>query len=60
MRCSHALAFVEYPGSTHLRLETTRDLIVDIVRSPPTARAARWSAAPSVMRSAIPAVRLLS
>lgn len=26
-------AFVEYPGSTHLRLETARDLIVDIVRS---------------------------
>lgn len=25
-------AFVEYPGSTHLRLETARDLIVDIVR----------------------------
>ncbi|MBM3907331.1 MAG: creatininase family protein [Gemmatimonadetes bacterium] len=26
-------AFVEYPGSTHLRLETARDVIVDIVRS---------------------------
>jgi creatinine amidohydrolase len=26
-------AFVEYPGSTGLRLETARDLIVDIVRS---------------------------
>lgn len=26
-------AFVEYPGSTHLRLETARDLMVDIVRS---------------------------
>jgi creatinine amidohydrolase len=26
-------AFTEYPGSTHLRLETARDLIVDIVRS---------------------------
>jgi creatinine amidohydrolase len=26
-------SFVEYPGSTHLRLETARDLIVDIVRS---------------------------
>lgn len=26
-------AFVEYPGSTHLRMETARDLIVDIVRS---------------------------
>jgi len=26
-------AFVEYPGSTHLRFETARDLIVDIVRS---------------------------
>ncbi len=26
-------AFVEYPGSTHLRLETARDLVVDIVRS---------------------------
>jgi creatinine amidohydrolase len=26
-------AFVEYPGSTTLRLETARDLIVDIVRS---------------------------
>lgn len=25
-------AFVEYPGSTHLRLETARDLVVDIVR----------------------------
>ncbi len=26
-------AFLEYPGSTHLRIETARDLIVDIVRS---------------------------
>lgn len=26
-------AFVEYPGSTHLRLETARDLLVDIVKS---------------------------
>jgi creatinine amidohydrolase len=26
-------AFVEYPGSTHLRLETARDLVVDIIRS---------------------------
>ncbi len=26
-------SFVEYPGSTHLRFETARDLIVDIVRS---------------------------
>jgi creatinine amidohydrolase len=26
-------AFIEYPGSTTLRLETARDLIVDIVRS---------------------------
>jgi len=26
-------AFVEYPGSTTLRIETARDLIVDIVRS---------------------------
>jgi creatinine amidohydrolase len=26
-------AFVDYPGSTHLRLETARDLIVDIVHS---------------------------
>jgi creatinine amidohydrolase len=26
-------AFVEYPGSAHLRLETARDLLVDIVRS---------------------------
>ncbi|MCK9194125.1 MAG: creatininase family protein [Nevskia sp.] len=26
-------AFVEYPGSTTLRLETTRDLIVDVCRS---------------------------
>src|SRR5690606_34083712 len=26
-------AFTEYPGSTTLRLETARDLIVDIVRS---------------------------
>lgn len=26
-------AFLEYPGSTHLRFETARDLIVDIVRS---------------------------
>jgi len=26
-------AFVEYPGSTTLRLETARDLVVDIVRS---------------------------
>lgn len=26
-------SFLEYPGSTHLRFETSRDLIVDIVRS---------------------------
>jgi creatinine amidohydrolase len=26
-------AFVEYPGSTHLRLETARDMLVDIVHS---------------------------
>jgi creatinine amidohydrolase len=26
-------AFVDYPGSTHLRLETARDLTVDVVRS---------------------------
>jgi creatinine amidohydrolase len=26
-------AFVDYPGSTHLRLETARDLIVDVVHS---------------------------
>jgi creatinine amidohydrolase len=26
-------SFLEYPGSTHLRFETARDLIVDIVRS---------------------------
>lgn len=26
-------AFVEYPGSTHLRFETARDLVVDVVRS---------------------------
>ncbi len=26
-------AFVDYPGSTHLRLETARDLIVDLCRS---------------------------
>lgn len=26
-------AFVDYPGSTHLRLETARDLVVDICRS---------------------------
>jgi creatinine amidohydrolase len=26
-------AFVEYPGSTHLRFETARDLMVDVVRS---------------------------
>jgi creatinine amidohydrolase len=26
-------AFTEYPGSTHLRFDTARDLIVDIVRS---------------------------
>jgi creatinine amidohydrolase len=26
-------AFLEYPGSTHLRLETARDLLVDICRS---------------------------
>lgn len=26
-------AFLEYPGSTHLRFETARDLVVDIVRS---------------------------
>ena len=26
-------AFLEYPGSTHLQMETARDLVVDIVRS---------------------------
>ncbi len=26
-------SFVEYPGSTHLRFETARDLVLDIVRS---------------------------
>ena len=26
-------AFLEYPGSTHLRFETARDLVVDIVKS---------------------------
>jgi len=26
-------SFLEYPGSTHLRLETARDVVVDIVRS---------------------------
>jgi creatinine amidohydrolase len=26
-------SFLEYPGSTHLRFETARDLVVDIVRS---------------------------
>ncbi|MFN0099204.1 MAG: creatininase family protein [Gemmatimonadaceae bacterium] len=26
-------SFVEYPGSTHLRFDTARDLVVDIVRS---------------------------
>lgn len=26
-------SFVEYPGSTHLRFETARDLVVDVVRS---------------------------
>lgn len=26
-------AFLEYPGSTHLRFETARDVVVDIVRS---------------------------
>ena len=26
-------AFIDYPGSTHLRFETARDLIVDVVRS---------------------------
>jgi creatinine amidohydrolase len=26
-------AFLEYPGSTHLRFETARDLVVDVVRS---------------------------
>jgi len=26
-------AFVEYPGSTHLRLETARDMLVDVVHS---------------------------
>jgi creatinine amidohydrolase len=30
---SYYPAFVEYPGSIHLRLETARDLIVDVVRS---------------------------
>jgi creatinine amidohydrolase len=29
----HYPAFVEYPGSTHLRFETARDLVVDIVSS---------------------------
>jgi creatinine amidohydrolase len=30
---SYYPAFVEYPGSIHLRLETARDLLVDVVRS---------------------------
>ena len=30
---SYYPAFVEYPGSTHLRFETARDLVVDIVTS---------------------------
>ncbi len=30
---SYYPAFVEYPGSTSLRLETARDLVVDVVRS---------------------------
>jgi creatinine amidohydrolase len=30
---SYYPAFVEYPGSTHLRLETARDMLVDIVHS---------------------------
>ena len=30
---SYYPAFVEYPGSTHLRLETARDMLVDIVKS---------------------------
>src|SRR5262249_60200232 len=30
---SYYPAFVEYPGSVSLRLETARDLIVDVVRS---------------------------
>ena len=30
---SYYPAFVEYPGSIHLRLDTARDLIVDVVRS---------------------------
>jgi creatinine amidohydrolase len=29
----HYPAFVEYPGSTHLRFETARDLVVDIITS---------------------------
>jgi len=30
---SYYPAFVEYPGSTHLRFETARDLVVDVVKS---------------------------
>lgn len=33
MAYHHYPAFVEYPGSTSLRFETARDLVVDVVRS---------------------------
>ena len=33
INCNFYPAFVDYPGSTHLRFETARDLIVDVVHS---------------------------
>lgn len=41
-------AFLEYPGSTHLRFETARDLVYDIVKSlgkAPASRAIRMATA---------------
>jgi len=56
-------AFTEYPGSIHLRLETARDLVVDICRSLAHFGARRFyvlNTGVSTVRSLEPAARLLA
>jgi creatinine amidohydrolase len=56
-------AFTEYPGSTTLRLETARDLIVDIVRSVAKHGPRRFyvlNTGVSTKRALIPAAELLA
>jgi creatinine amidohydrolase len=60
---SYYPAFVEYPGSIHLSLETARDLIVDIVRSLARHGARRFyvlNTGVSTLRALQPAARLLA